>query len=249
MAAESDEEHFVPALIVVDMQEDFCPPNGSLAVKNGRSIAPLINFLLSQPGLVLRIATQDYHPSNHISFAPNHPAPNNRPFESFIQMTNPNPPPGQDPETKPQQLWPVHCVQDTPGAEFIPEIDADRFDLVIKKGRHSLVEMYSAFADAFGNIDPTVTMQSVDVDITSELQAKRVTDVFVVGLAGDYCVKCTAIDAFKAGFRSWLIEEGTKCVDPTGWNKVKEELSIAGVSVIHSDDPVLQKLAVAATVA
>lgn len=159
-------------------------------------------------------------------------------------MTNPNPPPGQEPETKLQQLWPVHCVQGSLGAELIPEIDSDRFDLVAKKGRDSQVEMYSAFADAFGNIDPTVTTKSVDVDITSELQAKGVTDVFVVGLAGDYCVKCTAIDAVKAGFRSWLIEEGTKCVDPTSWARVKEDLSFAGVSVIHSDDPVLQKLAV-----
>lgn len=160
-------------------------------------------------------------------------------------MTNPHPPPGQEPETKPQQLWPVHCVEDTPGAALIPEIDASLFDLVVMKGRHSQVEMYSAFADAFGNIDPTVTMHSVTVDLISELQAKGVTDVFVVGLAGDYCVKCTAIDAVKAGFRSWLIEEATKCVVPTGWDLVKEELLIAGVSVIHADDAVLKKLAVA----
>ncbi|KAJ5920892.1 hypothetical protein N7466_009218 [Penicillium verhagenii] len=245
MATEIENGPFVPALIVVDMQEDFCPPNGSLAVQDGRSIAPLINHLLAQPGFVSRIATQDYHPPDHISFASNHPHPNNRPFESFVAMTNPHPPPGQEPETKPQQLWPVHCVEETPGADFIPEIDDHLFDLVVMKGRHSQVEMYSAFADAFGNIDPTVTMHSVTVDVTSELQAKGVTDVFVVGLAGDYCVKCTAIDAVKAGFRSWLIEEATKCVVPTGWDEVKEELLIAGVSVIHADDAVLQKLAVA----
>lgn len=160
-------------------------------------------------------------------------------------MTNPNPAPGQEAETKLQQLWPVHCVEDSPGADLIPEINADRFDLVVQKGRHSQVEMYSAFADAFGNIDPSVIMQSVTVDITSELQAKGVTDVFVVGLAGDYCVKCTAIDAVKAGFRSWLIEEGTKCVAPAGWDAVKDELRTAGVSIIHASDAILQKLAVA----
>ncbi|KAJ5888383.1 hypothetical protein N7495_008424 [Penicillium taxi] len=243
MASIVDNGPFVPALIVVDMQEDFCPPNGSLAVEDGRSIAPLINSLLAQPGFVIRIATQDYHPTDHISFASNHPAPNNRPFKSYIEMKNPNPAPGQDPETKPQLLWPVHCVAETQGAEVIPEIDAGRIDLVVHKGKHSQVEMYSAFADAFGNLDPTITMQSVSKDITSELQAKGVTDVFVVGLAGDFCVKYTAIDAIKAGFQSWLIEEGTKCVSPAGWDQVKAELRSAGVSVIHADDAVVKKLA------
>ncbi|KAJ6131517.1 isochorismatase family hydrolase [Penicillium sp. IBT 18751x] len=233
---------FVPALIVVDMQEDFCPPNGSLAVEGGRDLAPLINDLLSESGFVTRIATQDYHPSDHISFASNHPPPNNRPFESFIEMKNPAP--GKESETKSQQLWPVHCVADSPGAQLIPELRADLIDIVVHKGKHSQVEMYSAFADAFGNSDPAMMEKSVNMDIAELLRARKVTDVFVVGLAGDYCVKCTAIDASKAGFRSWLIEEATKCVVPTVWDKVKEELQAAGVSVIHADDPVVQKLAV-----
>lgn len=217
--------------------------NGSLAVQGGRSIAPVINSLLAQPGFVTRIATQDSHPSDHISFASNHPEPDNKPFESYIQMQNPEP--GHEEETKLQQLWPVHCVADTPGAAIIPEIDTTRFDMFVLKGKHSQVEMYSAFADAFGNIDPTVTLASVNLDITSELQAKGVTDVFVVGLAGDYCVKCTAIDSVKAGFRTWLVEEGTKCVVPTGWDQTKEELQTAGVSVIRADDAVIQRLAAA----
>ncbi|CEJ55900.1 hypothetical protein PMG11_02130 [Penicillium brasilianum] len=239
----SDRGPFVPALIVVDMQEDFCPPNGSLAVQDGRTLTPLINNLLSQPGFVTRIATLDYHPADHISFASNHPPPNNRPFESFIEMKNPAP--DRKTESKPQQLWPVHCVAGSPGAELIPEIDAGRIDLFVQKGKHPQVEMYSAFADAFGNLDPAVTAQSVNVDITSVLEKKGVTDVFVVGLAGDYCVKCTAIDAVKAGFRSWLIEDGTKCVVPASWDKVKEELRVAGVSVIHAGDAIVKKLAVA----
>lgn len=156
-----------------------------------------------------------------------------------------NPAPGKESETKPQQLWPVHCVADSPGAAVIPELDAGRIDLFVRKGKHSQVEMYSAFADAFGNLDPAVTAQSVNVDIASVLREKQVTDVFVVGLAGDYCVKCTAIDAVKAGFRSWLVEEGTKCVVPAGWDETKQELRAAGVSVIHVEDAVLQKVAVA----
>lgn len=144
-----------------------------------------------------------------------------------------------------QQLWPVHCVEGTPGAAIIPEIEVARFDLFVQKGKHSQVEMYSAFADAFGNIDPSVTLPSVSMNITLELQAKGVTDVFVVGLAGDFCVKCTAIDSVKAGFRTWLVEEGTKCVVPTDWNQTKEELQMAGVSVVHADDTVIQRLAIA----
>lgn len=156
-----------------------------------------------------------------------------------------NPAPDRKTESKPQQLWPVHCVAGSPGAEMIPEIDTGRIDLFVQKGKHSQVEMYSAFADAFGNLDPAVTAQSVNVDIASVLEKKGVTDVFVVGLAGDYCVKYTAIDAVKAGFRTWLIEEGTKCVVPANWGKAKEELRVAGVSVIHADDPIVKKLAVA----
>lgn len=190
-----------------------------------------------------RIATQDYHPEDHISFASNHPAPNNRPFESSIEMKNPAP--GKENETKPQQLWPVHCVAGTPGAALIPEIESGRIDLFVQKGKHPQVEMYSAFADAFGNLDPAVTALSVNVDITSVLRAKGVTDVFVVGLAGDYCVFHTAVDAVKAGFRSWLIEEGTKCVVASGWDQTKEELRAGGVSVIHADDPEIQKLGIA----
>ena len=105
--------------------------------------------------------------------------------------------------------------------------------------------MYSAFADAFGNLELAKAAGSVDIDLASVLREKSVTDVFVVGLAGDYCVKCTAIDAVRAGFRSWLIEEGTKSVAPADWDKVKDELRAAGVSVIHLDDPVIKQLDVA----
>ncbi|KAF7594812.1 NAD(+) salvage pathway protein [Aspergillus hancockii] len=224
------------ALIVVDMQEDFCPPNGSLAVQEGRSIAPTINSLLAHPGFVIRVATQDYHPDNHISFADNHPAPQNVPFESIIAINNPAP--GKANETKSQRLWPVHCVGGTKGAEIIPEIDTSNIDLYVKKGMHYQVEMYSAFADAFGNVDPSITAHSVNADLRSFLVSKAITDVFVTGLAGDYCVKYTAIDAAKAGFISYFIEDATRCVVPdSGWEETKQELKGAGVSIIRSDGP------------
>ncbi|KAI9924722.1 NAD(+) salvage pathway protein [Aspergillus wentii] len=230
------------ALIVVDMQEDFCPPDGSLAVEGGRSIAPVINSLLGLPGFVVRIATQDYHPLDHISFASNYPEPNNKPYESFIEMTNPAP--GKQSETKRQLLWPVHCVAGCKGASIISEIDTDKIDVYVKKGMDARVEMYSVFGDPFGNLDPAVTFQSVDVDIKSVLEESKITDVFIVGLAGDYCVKATAIDAAKAGYRTFVVEEGTRCVIPgKGWEETKRELSEAGVSVVGADGPEVLRLA------
>ncbi|KAE8373528.1 Isochorismatase-like protein [Aspergillus bertholletiae] len=231
------------ALLVVDMQEDFCPPNGALPVQEGRAIAPIINSLLAHPGFAVRVATQDYHPAGHISFANSHPPPNNRPFESVINVNNPAP--GKGHETKSQNLWPVHCVGETEGAEIIPEIDTGNIDLYVKKGMHSQVEMYSAFADAFGNVDPSVTSQSVDADLKGFLVRKGITDVFVVGLAGDYCVKHTAIDAAKVGFVSYVVEDATRCVVPgSGWDGAKRELREAGVSIIHLDGPEISGLAI-----
>ncbi|EED20467.1 isochorismatase family hydrolase, putative [Talaromyces stipitatus ATCC 10500] len=234
--ASQAETTFVPALIVVDMQEDFCPPNGSLAVQGGRTIAPLINTLLSLPAFKIRIGTQDWHPQDHISFASNHPPPNNDPFESYIEMTNPAP--GKQNETKPQRLWPVHCVASTPGAEIIPEIVADKLDILAKKGMDTRVEMYSVFSDAFQNMDPSLFKSSVDVDVTATLKQRNVTDVFVVGLAGDYCVKYTAIDAARAGFRSFVVEDAVKSVDPgEGWKQALKEFEEVGVKVVKSDGP------------
>lgn len=227
-----------PALIVVDMQEDFCPPNGSLAVQEARSLAPIINSLLANPGFAVRVATRDFHPENHISFAPNHPAPNNIPFDSYITMNNPEP--GKQGETKSQRLWPVHCVQDTPGADIIPEIDQTKIDLHVKKGLNPQVEMYSAFADAFGNFHSTGPEQSVDVDLLAYLRERDVTDVFVTGVAGDVCVKFTAIDAAKAGFNSHFVEDATRCVDSL--EDTKEELRATGVLIVRSDGPEIAQI-------
>ncbi|KAL2823685.1 Isochorismatase-like protein [Aspergillus cavernicola] len=227
------------ALIVVDMQEDFCPPNGSLAVYGARDLAPTINSLLAHPGFAVRVASQDYHPPGHISFATNHPPPNNRPFECSIKMANPAP--SKQTETQEQTLWPVHCVQQTSGADIIPEIDTSKIDLLVKKGMHPLVEMYSAFADAFGNQDPAIV--SVNANLRSFLTDRGVTDVFVVGVAGDFCVKHTALDAAKAGFRSHVVQDATECVVPgSGWKETTQELAAAGVSIIQSDGPEIADL-------
>ncbi|KAI9789440.1 MAG: NAD(+) salvage pathway protein, partial [Piccolia ochrophora] len=137
---------FKPALLVVDYQEDFCPPSGSLAVTGGRDIATVINGLLQLP-FALRVATKDWHPPDHISFADNHDGPDNEPFTSIADVSNPENPS----ETFQTRLWPVHCVQGSHGAQLIPELDVDRIDHVVEKGQDKRVEMYSAFRNPFRN--------------------------------------------------------------------------------------------------
>ncbi|KAG7140801.1 Nicotinamidase like protein [Verticillium longisporum] len=209
-------DNFQPALIVVDFQEDFCPPHGSLAVADGRDIAPIVNSLLSLP-FVAKIATKDWHPADHISFASNHADAS--PFTSTTTITNPANPS----ESYASRLWPVHCVQNTSGASLVPELEAHRLTATVEKGHVRDVEMYSAFRDPYG---------VVDSGLAETLRGQGVTDVFVVGLAGDYCVKCTAVDAARDGFRTYVVEEGTRCVEPDKWEACKDELEAGGVRVV-----------------
>lgn len=222
---------FKPALIIVDLQEDFCPPNGSLAVQGGRDIVPLVNELLDLP-FALKVATKDFHPQDHISFASNHAAPHNVPFTSTITIHNPLNPE----ESQTTQLWPDHCVQGTRGAELLPELDTSKLDHVIEKGQDKRVEMYSAFADPFRK--PTVARS----DLAQVLHGAEVTDVFVVGLAADYCVKFTALDAAQEGFSTWVVEAATRPVDPTSLPGVYGQYEEVGVKVIDRADEALRRV-------
>ncbi|KAF0320390.1 isochorismatase [Colletotrichum asianum] len=226
------EEHFKPALIVVDFQEDFCPPHGSLAVTNGRDIHTVVNAMLKLP-FVAKIATKDWHPADHISFASNHPG--KQPFVDSIAIVNPR----NSAETYHTRLWPVHCVQGTPGAELVPELDASAVDTVIEKGQMKQVEMYSAF------YDPFKSSRVADSGLAGALKEKGVTDVFVVGLAGDYCVKFTALDASKEGFRTFIVEEGTKPVDAEKWDDCKSELETSGVRIVSVEGPEVRRVGTA----
>ena len=173
----------------------------------------------------MKIATKDFHPSDHISFDTSHPPPNNKAFESTVIISNPN----DHSQSKELNLWPVHCVQGTPGAEIIPEVDTSKFDFIIEKGRDKRVEMFSVFADMFGNKSDAASQNVADL-----LKSRGVTDVFVLGLAGDYCVKCTAVDSKEEGFRTFVVEEGTKSVDEgeKGWGLAKTEFQKSGVLVV-----------------
>ncbi|KAJ7769662.1 Isochorismatase-like protein [Mycena maculata] len=215
------------ALLIVDLQEDFCPPNGSLAVSGGREIVPIINGLLASPIFHVKVATKDWHPADHISFATNHPEPNNRPFESFAKIVNPHNP-SESYETR---LWPVHCVQDSSGANLIPELDIARVDKVIEKGQDKRVEMYSAFCSPFEN--PPFARS----ELPGYLKDNAVGKVYVVGLAMDYCVKATAEDAVKEGFTTFVVEDATKAVDPgEGWTRSKAEMESKGIRFVSAED-------------
>lgn len=223
---------FKPALVVVDLQEDFCPPNGSLAVQGGREIVSTVNKLLSFP-FALKIATKDFHPQDHISFASNHPPPNNKPFETMITINNPL----NSEETETTRLWPDHCVQGTPGAELIPELDIEKVQHTVEKGQNKRVEMYSAFADPFTK--PTISRSKL-ADI---LHDAGISDVYIAGLAMDYCVKYTALDSVKEGFNTLVVGEATKAVDPTAVDDVYRELEKAGVKFVTMEGKEIKKIA------
>ena len=188
---------------------------------NGRDIIPTVNALLDLP-FAIRVATKDWHPVNHISFASSHAG--KKPFEDFTTITNPRNPS----ETYETQLWPDHCIQNTKGAELIPELDTKKIDKVIEKGQVKEVEMYSAF------YDPLEKPRVSDSGLAGLLKDKGITDVYVVGLAYEYCVKCTAVDAAKEGLRTFVVAEGTRGIDENerGREKVKKELKSQGVEVV-----------------
>jgi len=178
------------ALIVIDVQNDFCP-GGALAVAGGDEIISRINGLMDDFATV--VLTQDWHPANHSSFAANHPGA--QPF-TLIQM-----PYG------PQVLWPVHCVQGTEGAEFHKALRTDPAQLVVRKGFRPEIDSYSAF---FENDHVTPT------GLEGYLRSRGVTAVTLVGLATDYCVAYSALDAARLGFKATVLEGATRAIDLNG---------------------------------
>ena len=195
------------ALIVVDVQNDFCP-GGALAVAGGDAIIPEINALLRQ--FEVRVLTQDWHPADHASFADNHPGA--APF-SMTEM-----PYG------PQVLWPAHCVQGTEGAAFHPRLDTDRGDMVIRKGFRSQIDSYSAF---FENDRTTPT------GLEGYLRTRGVGAITLVGLATDFCVTYSALDAARLGFRVAVTMSACRAIDLDGsLADACQRMMTAGVDLI-----------------
>lgn len=192
---------------------------------------PLLNELLALP-FAVKIATKDFHPQDHLSFASNHPAPDNVPFVSMVTLKNPLNPE----ETQETRLWPDHCVQGTKGAELLPELNAAAIDHIVEKGQDKRMEMYSAFADPFGN--PSLSGSK----LAQILRDAGVTDVYVAGLAADYCVKCTALDAQKEGFKTWVVDKGTRAVDSSSLPDLYKKYEEVGISLVGLDDEAIRRI-------
>lgn len=198
------------ALLVIDVQNCFVP-GGGLAVKDGDAVVPIINRIAHAFANV--VETQDWHTPGHISFASSHPG--QKPFE-VIQL-----PYGQ------QVLWPDHCVQGTHGADLVAGLSIPQAELVIRKGYHKNVDSYSAFNEADGT--PT--------GLASYLRERHVNRVFLAGLATDFCVGFSAVDARRAGFEALVIEDASRGIDTNGslaaaWAAMTK----AGVQRIQSGD-------------
>ncbi len=196
------------ALLLIDIQNDFLP-GGALAVPEGDQIIPLLNQLQQQFELV--IATQDWHPANHKSFASSH---NNKSAFDVIQWM------GHE-----QVLWPDHCIQGEPGAAFAPWLEMNRVAAVFRKGMNMEIDSYSGFYDN-GHLKST--------GLSSYLRGLNVSDVYISGLAGDYCVYFTAKDALAEGFRVHIIEDATRSITKEGFEKAKLEIERLGGKVINS---------------
>jgi len=196
------------ALILVDIQNDFCP-GGALAVPNGDAVVAVVNTVMDQVDIV--VATQDWHPANHGSFAANNP--------------------GQQPFTMgelaglPQVMWPVHCVQGTEGARFHPKLDRKRIMRVFPKGTDATIDSYSGFFDN-GRRHAT--------GLGDWLMKQGVDEVVIAGLATDYCVKATALDAKALGYKVDLLLDGCRGVgmQPTDIPQAIEAMRKAGVRII-----------------
>ena len=178
------------ALIVIDIQNDFCP-GGALAVTGGDAIIPQVNALMAEFACV--VLTQDWHPADHSSFAANHPGAE---AFSLIQM-----PYG------PQVLWPVHCVQGSSGAEFHADLQTNPAQLIVRKGFRTGIDSYSAF---FENDHSTPT------GLEGYLRARGVKVLTLVGLATDFCVAYSALDAARLGFSVTLLESACRAIDLNG---------------------------------
>ncbi|TGE29206.1 bifunctional nicotinamidase/pyrazinamidase [Hymenobacter metallicola] len=196
------------ALLLIDIQPDFLP-GGSLAVPEGDAVVPLANAL--QPHFDLVVATQDWHPQNHKSFAANHAG--RQPFEQI------------DLHGLPQVLWPVHCVQGSAGAALAESLDANRIETIFRKGTDPEIDSYSGFYDN-GHRKAT--------GLADYLRGKGVQQVYVAGLAADYCVYFTAKDALQEGFDTYLIEDATRPISPEGFAQAKADLEQLGGHIIHS---------------
>jgi len=200
-------------LLVIDVQNDFCP-SGALAVPRGDEVVPIVNRLASRfPNVVL---TQDWHPPDHLSFASAHPG--RKPYEIVTAPYGP------------QVLWPDHCVQETPGADFHKSLRIPHAGLVLRKGIHRTIDSYSAF---YENDRKTPT------GLVGYLRERNLTEIFLAGLAFDFCVRYSCEDARREGFEAIVIEDACRGIDVGGsMARTSEILTEIGVASLSAEDVV-----------
>lgn len=203
--------HLDDALIVIDVQNDFCP-GGALAVRDGDAVVPVI--LRIAPLFEHVLLTQDWHPAGHSSFASSHPG--KEPFEQ-VEM-----------RYGAQTLWPDHCVQGSRGAEFHADLRLPRAELVLRKGFRAGIDSYSAF---FENDRSTAT------GLAGYLRERGIERVFLAGLAFDYCVGFSALDARRLGLPAVIVRDACRAIDLNGsMARMEAEFAAAGVEVVDSNE-------------
>jgi len=198
------------ALVIIDMQNDFIP-GGSLAVPEGDKLVPIINNLQEKFDLI--IATQDWHPQDHSSFAENHSG--KKDFE-IIELG------GID-----QILWPVHCVQNSEGAQLHSDLKTQKLEAIFRKGTNKEIDSYSGFYD---------NAHLKSTGLSGYLNEKGISQLYFCGLAAEYCVYFSIIDALKEGFETFLIEDATKAISKTEFEKAKKEILHAGGKIITASE-------------
>ena len=199
------------ALLLIDLQNDFLP-TGPLPVPEGDRVIPIANRLM--PRFQHVIASQDWHPANHGSFAANHPGKKPGDLITLAGL--------------PQILWPTHCVQNTPGAELAPTLDRARISHLLQKGTDPQIDSYSAFFDN-GHLKATA--------LHDYLRTQNITHLYLLGLATDYCVKFSAKDARQLGYQVHLVSDACRGVNlrPNDVAAALEEMKSAGVQIIRSE--------------
>lgn len=202
------------ALVIVDIQNDFLP-GGSLAVPDGDAIIPLVNQL--QTNFEIVVMSQDFHPDEHGSFADNHDE-----YEMYQVV---------DLNGLSQVLWPVHCVEGTYGAEFSPDLKTDRVTKVFPKGRDAGIDSYSGFFD---------NGRRASTGMGEYLEEMGIEEVYVCGLATDFCVKYTVLDALSLGFKTYLIEDASRGVNiqPGDVEQAVQDMRAAGAIAVQTEDVV-----------
>lgn len=197
-------------LIIIDAQNDFMP-GGSLEVPGGDEIVPVMNSIQEKFDLV--VASQDWHPQNHVSFASNHPE---RVVFDEIEVLG-----------KAQTLWPDHCIQNSKGAEFHSDLDTKKWETIFRKGTNPEIDSYSAFYDN-GHLKST--------GLIGYLKEKGARELYMCGLAADICVYYSLMDAVEEGFTCYFIEDASKPLDVENFEKLKEEMKSKGITILNSTE-------------